>query len=219
MADDERALLDDQIAYYRARAVEYDTTTTPAGDPYAASGERTRAALRAFAPRGRVIELAAGTGQWTLILAELAAELVVTDASPEMLAINAAKVGDPSVTYRVADAFTLPATRDFDAVVFGYFLSHVPRARFADFWGIVDGLLAPSGRVFFVDEGDHGAWDEDWIDRDEGIVRRPLIDGSVHRTVKVLWRADELERALALIGWDASVVDDGPFYRGIARRR
>lgn len=219
MADDERALLDDQIAYYRARATEYDATTTPAGDPYAAAGERIRAALRAFAPRGRVIELAAGTGQWTPLLAATADELVVTDTSPEMLARNAARVRDPSISYRLADAFTLPASHDFDAVVFGFFLSHVPRSRFADFWGVVGGLLASNGRAFFVDEADHGAWEEDWIDRDADIVRRTLTDGSVHRAVKVLWRPDDLERALGALGWIASVADEPPFYWGTARRR
>jgi SAM-dependent methyltransferase len=216
---DERELLDDQVAYYRARAAEYDATTAPPGDPYAESGERTRAALRAFDVRGRVIEIAAGTGQWTGILAETADELVVTDASREMLALNARKVGDRSVTYRVVDAFELPATHDFDVVFFGYFLSHVPRGRFGAFWSVIDGLLRPGGRAFFVDEGDHGAWAEDWVDRDAGIVRRPLRDGTVHRAVKVLWRPSDLEQALTQLGWDASVTDDSPFYWGTAQRR
>ena len=216
---DDRALLEEQVAYYRARAAEYDATSTPEGDPWAACAERTREALRAFGARGRVIEIAAGTGQWTSILAETADELVVTDTSPEMLALNAERVGDPSLTYRVADAFALPATRDFDVVFFGFFLSHVPRSRFAAFWRVVDGLLRPDGRAFFVDEGDHGAWEEDWVDRAAGIVRRPLTDGTVHRAVKVLWRPLELEAALTDLGWQASVNAPGPFYWGTAARR
>ncbi len=60
--DTERELLDEQIRYYRARAPEYDATSTPEDDPFAEAGNRVRDALRAFAPRGRVIELAAGTG-------------------------------------------------------------------------------------------------------------------------------------------------------------
>lgn len=215
---DDRALLDEQVAYYRARAAEYDATSTPEGDPYAASAERTREALRAFGARGRVIEIAAGTGQWTRILAETADDLVVTDTSPEMLALNAEKVGDPSITYRVADALALPATRDFDVVFFGFFLSHVPRGRFAAFWGVVDGLLRPGGHAFFVDEGDHGAWEEDWVDRAVGIVRRALGDGTVHRAVKVLWRPAVLERALVGLGWTATVTDESPFYWGTASR-
>ena len=217
--DADRNLLDEQIAYYRARAAEYDATSTPEGDPFAAHGDATRAALRAFEPRGRVLELAAGTGQWTGILAEYADQLTVTDASPEMLELNRARVGDPGVAYRVADAFALEFTHDHDVVFLGFFLSHVPLSRFSAFWGVVEGLLAPAGRVFFVDEGEHGLWEEDWIDRERGIVRRPLSDGSVHRAVKVLWRPGDLRGRLAELGWVASVTAEGPFYWGTATRQ
>ena len=72
--------------------------------------------------------------------------------------------------------------------------------------------------MLFVDEGVHDAWGEDWIDETGGIVRRPLIDGSVHRAVKVIWRPDELARRLQELGWDASVTAEGPFYWGVAQR-
>jgi demethylmenaquinone methyltransferase/2-methoxy-6-polyprenyl-1,4-benzoquinol methylase len=218
MPGDERQLLDDQIRYYRARASEYDTTTTPDGDPYAAAGARVRAALRAAQPRGRVLELAAGTGNYTGLLSEFADELTALDASPETLELNAAKVGDPSVSYRVADIFSLPASADRDVVFFSFWLSHVPPGRFEAFWEIVAGLLAPSGRALFVDEGAHFLWREDWLDEGAGIVRRRLSDGSEHRAVKVLWRADDLEARLRALGWDAAVHAEEPFYWGEARR-
>jgi SAM-dependent methyltransferase len=214
----DRELIDDQIAYYRARAGEYDATSTPEGDPFAEAADRIRRALRAFRPRGRVLELAAGTGQWTVILADHADELVVTDASPEMLALNRTKVGERGIDYRVADAFAMQATRDFDVVFFGFFLSHVPASRFEGFWGVVEGLLAPGGRAFVVDEAAHGLWDEDWVDREAGIVRRPLKDGRMHRAVKVLWQPMALERRLTELGWVASVTPEGPFYWVTARR-
>lgn len=218
MAADDRELIDEQIAYYRARAAEYDATSSPEGDPFADAADRVRAALRAFEPRGRAMELAAGTGQWTRILADHADELVVTDAAPEMLELNRAKVGERGIDYRVADAFAMDATHEFDVVFFGFFLSHVPAGRFEPFWRVVEGVLAPGGRVFFVDEAAHGLWDEDWVDREAGIVRRPLTDGRVHRAVKVLWAPDELERRLAGLGWEASVTPEGPFYWGTAHR-
>ena len=214
----DRELLDEQIAYYRARAAEYDATF-PEGDPFAAHGEATRAVLRAFAPRGRVLELAAGTGQWTGLLAEYADELTVTDASPEMLELNRVKVGERANTrYEVVDAFGIEPSHAFNVVFFGFFLSHVPPGRFEPFWGLVEGLLAPGGRVFFVDEGRHFLWREDWLDEAAGVVRRPLTDGTVHRAVKVLWSADELAARLRGLGWDASVTDEGPFYWGTAHR-
>ena len=166
-----------------------------------------------------MLELAAGTGQWTGILAEAAEELLVTDASPEMLELNRSRTGDrPNVRYEVADAFAMEATHAHDAVFFGFFLSHVPAGTFAAFWSVLDGLLAPGGRVLFVDEGVHETWGEDWIDEPGGIVRRPLTDGSVHRAIKVIWRTDELARRLQELGWDASVTAEGPFYWGSAHR-
>jgi SAM-dependent methyltransferase len=218
--DPERELIEEQIAYYRARAAEYDATSTPESDGFEADTNRIRDALRAFAPRGRVLELAAGTGQWTGILAENADELVVTDASPEMLELNRSRVGErPNVRYGVVDALAPSVSGPFDVAFFGFFLSHVPLGRLEAFWAALDGLLAPDGRVFFVDEGRHELWREDWIDRDAGIVRRPLTDGSVHRAVKVLWRPDELSFRLGEMGWDASVQGSGPFYWGTAARR
>lgn len=213
----DRDIIDDQIAYYRARAPEYDATF-PDDDRFAPSADAVRAALRDFAPRGRVLEIAAGTGQWTGLLAELADELIATDASPEMLEINRAKHTARSVTYQVADAFTLAPTHDFDTVFFGFFLSHVPPRRFDGFWGVIDGVLAQGGRAFFVDEGRHFEWREDWIDEAAGVVRRPLTDGTVHRAVKVLWRPEDLAKRLKDLGWVASVQDEGPFYWGTAHR-
>jgi demethylmenaquinone methyltransferase/2-methoxy-6-polyprenyl-1,4-benzoquinol methylase len=209
----DRALLDEQIAYYRARAAEYDATF-PSDDRFAPSAGIIRDALRVSAPGGRVLEIAAGTGQWTGLLAQLADELIATDASPEMLEINRAKHPDCDVRYAVANAFTLSATHDFDMVFFGFFLSHVPPSEFDAFWGVVEGLLVPGGRVFFVDEGRHFEWREDWINEAAGIVRRPLTDGTVHRAVKVLWRPEDLEARLTELGWDASVHSEGPFYWG-----
>lgn len=218
MGSSDRELLDEQIAYYRARAAEYDRTSTPEGDPFADDADRIRDALRAFEPRGRVIELAAGTGQWTGLLAEYADTLVATDASPEMLELNALKTGDASVEYRVADAFSLEPSRSFDVVFFGFFLSHVPRGQLEPFWAVIDGLLDAAGRVFFADEADHGLWDEDWLDRDAGIVSRPLSDGRVHRAVKVLWQPAALESRLAELGWQISVESSGPFLWGSGSR-
>jgi demethylmenaquinone methyltransferase/2-methoxy-6-polyprenyl-1,4-benzoquinol methylase len=217
MAD--RDLLDEQIAYYRARAAEYDATSSPEGDPFAASGDAVRQALRSFDPRGRVIEIAAGTGQWTGLLVDTADHLLVTDSSPEMLQLNRAKIGDrPNVTYTVADAMTLEPSHDRDVAFFGFFLSHVPPAQFDAFWAVVGGVLAPSGRVFFVDEGRHFLWREDWVDEVAGIVRRPLADGRSYRAVKVLWRTDALALRLRSLGWQASVTEAPPFYWGTATR-
>jgi len=83
-------------------------------------------ALDGFALRGRVLELAGGTGIWTKQLAQTAAELTVVDASPEMLGINRDRVRDPYVRYITADLFEWQPETVYDVVFFGFWLSHVP---------------------------------------------------------------------------------------------
>jgi demethylmenaquinone methyltransferase/2-methoxy-6-polyprenyl-1,4-benzoquinol methylase len=122
------------------------------------------------------------------------------------------------VRYEVADAFAVEPSRSFDVVFFGFFLSHVPPRRFGAFWSLLEGVLAPGGRVHFVDEADHGLWEEDWIDREAGLIHRRLNDGTLHRAVKVLWAAGDLELRLRSLGWDASVKPESPFYWGTAQR-
>ncbi len=216
-SSDGDTLLDAQIRYYRARAAEYDATS-PSEDHFALELERIRSALRDLAPRGRVLELAAGTGHWTGLLAEFATELAVVDASPEMLRLNAEKTASTRVQYLVSDVFRLRPTAEWDVVFFGLWLSHVPPDRFDDFWDLVAGLLLPGGRAIFVDEVAPGLGNEDWLDESGGVVRRRLSDGSVHRAVKVLWEAEALEARLRDLGWDAEVRAAKPYYWGRATR-
>ncbi len=104
-------------------------------------------------------------------------------------------------------------------VFFGFFLFHVPRSRFEDFWDVVAGLLAPDGRVFFVDEADNLDRHEEWADKRRDLVWRTLLDGTRHRAVKVLWRPDDLERRLLALAWSVSVHAEKPFfYRGSGGR-
>lgn len=163
-----------------------------------------------------MLELAAGTGQWTGLLAESATTLTAVDASPEVLRLNAAKTGGENVRYVVSDIFELEPSADWDVVFFSAWLSHVPVARFDAFWDLVAKLLVPGGRVFFIDEARHDLWAEDWLDEDAGVVRRPLGNGTVHRLVKVLWRPDELAQRVRALGWHLEIEASGPFYWGSA---
>ena len=215
---DDAELVADQIRYYRRRAPEYDETSTPDNDPLADETAELRAALERFEPRGDVLELAAGTGTWTRELARFADRLTAVDASPEMLELNRAKVGGEHVSYVVADVFEYRPPQPYDVVAFAFWLSHVPPARFADFWESVATALKPDGRVFFVDQARHGLWREDWVDEDRAVVQRRLRDGTQHRLVKVLWDPDELRERLATLGWDVEVRGTGTFYWGAGSR-
>jgi len=202
-------LLEEQRAHYRALAADYldQFLDLPSGD------ELTQA-LDAFRPTGSVLELACGPGVWTGQLLRHATEVTAIDASPEMLAIAAARVGDERVRFIQADLFAWKPDRRYDVVLFGFWLSHVPAERFASFWSLVAGCLNPGGRVFFADDA-YRSPDELVEGPSSSTIRRQLPDGTAYRLVKVPHQPAELERRLRQLGWDIKVTSTaGPFYWG-----
>ncbi len=216
--DEVDSLLAEQIAYYRARAGEYDET----GVVGAAEEERLlRAALETFRPRGRVLELACGTGQWTGQLAASAQSVVAVDASPEALAINRRKVGNPRVRYVEADLFNWSPVESYGTVFFAFWLSHVPPERFDAFWTLVAASLAPGGRVFFIeDRPSIAAREHTPPDQPAYVVERELLDGRTYRAIKAFREPQRLRRRLSTLGWEFDVETVGPrFFYATARRQ
>ena len=220
----ERDLLDEQVAYYRARAAEYDEWFLRQGRYDRGPGHRAQwceevalveAALHEALPGGEVLELACGTGLWTRHLAEKHSRVVAVDASPEAITINRSRVSSDVVEYVVADLFSwVPPSRQFDAVFFAFWLSHVPPARFETFWERVRAALKPGGTVFFVDsllEQASTARDHDQIDA-SGVVQRRLNDGREFRIVKVFYEPASLQRQLLDCGWRGWVRSSGRFF-------
>jgi demethylmenaquinone methyltransferase/2-methoxy-6-polyprenyl-1,4-benzoquinol methylase len=200
-------LLAEQIGYYRAVAPEYfDHGIDSRGS------DELYAALEAFRPAGDVLELAPGPGTWTPRLLEHAASLTAVDAAPEMLALARRRVGDdPRVRFVQADLFSWRPDRRYDAVFFGFWLSHVPMERFDAFWGTVAVALAPTGRVLFFDDAYRTA--DELPDGER--IRRRLNDGSTHRIIKVPHTPESLQERLRALGWDIEVhATSGTFFWG-----
>lgn len=225
VSDAENELLREQMAYYRARASEYDEWFLRQGrydhGPEAnarwfAEVDVVAAALDRFAPTGDVLELAAGTGIWTQRLRRTAAHLTAVDASPETLAINRERLSagsaqgssTGSVEYVVADLFSWQPQQAYDSVFFGFWLSHVPPNRFRAFWSMVQSALKPGGRVFFVDSRYHPegtAHDHTLGAADDTTLSRRLNDGRTYRIVKVFHQPAALTSQLAALGWTAAI--------------
>lgn len=217
-SDEVDALLAEQVAYYRARAGEYDTTSPLPYDDV--SWRALVDALEAFGPRGQVLELACGTGQWTAVLVKHASELTAVDASAEMLAIAAARVQDDRVRFIEGDIFAWQPAQLYDVIFFSAWISHVPPQRFDDFWRLVADSLGEDGRVFFVDELPAAAAEEEVIPNAAApAVERPLSNGTRYRSVKVFYQPDQLRNLLADLGWEFSVVSVGwRFFYAVGHR-
>jgi SAM-dependent methyltransferase len=189
-------LIREQIAYYRARAPEYEQGAYPV------SASLMRRVIDAV-PSGRdVLELACGTGMWTQLLALRSRTLTAVDAAPEM--IELARPRAPGATFVAADILRWRPPRRYDVVFFGFWLSHVPGSEFTDFWTFVADCLVDGGKAVFVDEHVAGAGKERWLA--DGVVERTLSDGSTHRVVKRYVDPERVVPLLASLGWNAEVV-------------
>jgi 2-polyprenyl-3-methyl-5-hydroxy-6-metoxy-1,4-benzoquinol methylase len=209
-----------QIEYYRARAAEYDawfnrTGRYDKGEAVNRAWFDEAAGVRADLARvaldgADVLELAPGTGIWTEELARRARRVTAVDASPEMLDINRARLGADvaKVDYVLADLFAWEAEQAYDAVVFCFWISHIPEARLDAFLGTVARALRLGGSVFFLDaqrEPDSQAIDHVLPEQGSEVMTRKLDDGRQYTIVKNFWEPSDLERRCAAVGLDVEV--------------
>jgi demethylmenaquinone methyltransferase/2-methoxy-6-polyprenyl-1,4-benzoquinol methylase len=224
--DPERSM----IEYYDARAPEYD-------DWYLRRGRYARGAIHDAAWHaeldaagrwldarpwgGEIVELAAGTGWWSPLLAGRG-ELSLYDASPAALdrARERLLAHGLRAHLHVRDAWAEP-DREVNGLFLGFWLSHIPRARLAEFLALAARWLRPAGRLAFIDslaDPLSGAADHP-PPADDRAVRR-LDDGREFTIVKVYYRPDELSGALRAAGFDdVDIGTTGRFFLlGSARR-
>ena len=215
--------VDDTVAYYQARASEYD-------DRYLRRGRYERGAIHDAAwnaeldmagrwlddlpVSGEIVELAAGTGWWSPLLASKG-ELSIYDAASAPLDL----ARDRLVAHRlrahlhVRDAWAEP-DRAVDALFAGFWLSHVEQARLGDFLALARRWLKPRSHFAFIDslpDPASGAADHAAPTNDR--ATRRLDDGRAFEIVKVYYAPDQLEAALNAAGFaEVSVTTTGRFF-------
>jgi demethylmenaquinone methyltransferase/2-methoxy-6-polyprenyl-1,4-benzoquinol methylase len=221
-------ILQDQIDYYRARAGEYDEWwfrqgRYDRGDEFNARWhEETRAVERALddwlarrKPR-KVLELACGTGLFTHRIARQAGRVTAVDASPEVIAINRARVARPMCTTSRRTCSVATATRrTLRVVFFSFWLSHVPDRCFASFWAGVRDALAPDGAAYVIDSAfdpTSTAKNHDLPGREAGVVTRKLNDGREFRIVKIFWEPQSLAARLETLDWSAALAQPPNYF-------
>jgi SAM-dependent methyltransferase len=213
----------DMVDYYEARAPEYD-------DWYLRRGRYERGAIHdaawnaeldaagrwldGLAWSGEIVELAAGTGWWSPLLASRA-ELSLYDTSPAALdrARERLVAHGLRAHLHVRDAWE-PPDRQVDGLFMGFWLSHVPRGRLADFLAIGRRWLKPGGRLAFIDSlADPASGAADHPTPTEDLALRRLDDGRQFRIVKVFYAPDVLGAAITDAGFDdVQVTTTGRFF-------
>jgi SAM-dependent methyltransferase len=214
----------DMVAYYEARAREYDDWYLRRGryehgpiHDAAWNAELDAAGrwLDALPIAGRIVELAAGTGWWSPLLASKG-ELWMYDAAEAPLA----RARERLVAHRlrahlhVRNAWAEPELPPADALFAGFWLSHVERARTATFLDLAGSWLTPGGRIALIDslpDPRSGAVDHPTPAGDRSVRR--LDDGREFSVVKVYRSADEIAAALTTAGFvDVEVTTTGRFF-------
>ena len=213
----------EMVAYYQARAGEYDDwylrrgryARGPIHD--AAWNAELDAAGRWLDDRpiaGEIVELAAGTGWWSPLLASKG-ELWLYDAAEAPLerARDRLLAHGLRAHIHIRDAWAEP-DRAVDAVVLGFWLSHVERDRTAAFLALARRWLKPGGSLAIIDslpDPQSGAADHDPVVGDR--ATRRLEDGREFTIVKVHRDASELQAALEMAGFaDVRVETTGRFF-------
>ncbi len=221
---DEADILASQIRYYRNRAPEYDDWVLRRGSydrgekhrqQWFAELSEVENALLTMAPIGDALEIACGTGQWTRHLAPVCQSLMAVDTSPEVIAINRETVASPHAKYLEENIFDWEPTQQFDFILFGFWLSHVPSDRFNEFWDKIARTLKPNGTVFFVDSKfsqNSKSTDAPSVVRDDVIHRRVTENGDGFDIFKVFYEPVDLESRLLSLGWSGKVNASPEFF-------
>jgi demethylmenaquinone methyltransferase/2-methoxy-6-polyprenyl-1,4-benzoquinol methylase len=210
-------ILRQQIAYYRARAGEYDEwfyrlnrydRGEALNQQWFDEVEEVVRSLRALGSFDRVLELAAGTGIWTGQLTQIASHVTALDVSEEVLELSAHKLQAAKVHYVQGDLFEWQPDAQYDLVFFSFWLSHVPPELAPEFLEKVYRATKPGGYVFLVDsraEQSSTAADQSVTTSQQSHQTRRLNDGREFQIVKVYYRPEVLTPLLQAAGFEATV--------------
>jgi demethylmenaquinone methyltransferase/2-methoxy-6-polyprenyl-1,4-benzoquinol methylase len=217
------------VAYYEARAPEYDDRYLRRGRyshgpihdaAWHAELDAAGRWLDGLPIRGEIVELAAGTGWWSPLLASKG-EASLYDATEAPLAIARDRLVAHGLRahLHVRDAWAEP-DRPVDALFAGFWLSHVPPERLPAFLALTRRWLRSGGLFAFIDSRDDPqSGTVDRVAPVDGVSVRRVADGREFRVVKVHHEPAALAQALREAGFKAvSVTTTGRFFMlGVGR--
>jgi 2-polyprenyl-3-methyl-5-hydroxy-6-metoxy-1,4-benzoquinol methylase len=120
------------------------------------------------------------------------------------------------VTYVKADLFEWEPRCRYDAVVFCFWISHVPEERFDGFLRFVAEALRHRGKVFFVDgrrQPDSTAVDHELPEPGSELMVRRLNDGRTYRIVKNFRASLEIEARCRSSGLEVTVSETPRYFQ------
>jgi demethylmenaquinone methyltransferase/2-methoxy-6-polyprenyl-1,4-benzoquinol methylase len=199
----------DLTQYYARRAAEYERVYRRP-ERQADLRRLERVVTEAF-PAEDVLEVACGTGYWTQFVARSARSIVATDVSREVLDRARDKdFGACDVSLFEADAYLLDGVSGaYSAGFAGFWWSHIPQDRTADFIRALHRHLRPDAPVVLMDnsfvEGSSTPISRTDAHGNTYQIRH-LADGSRHEILKNFPGEQDLRTSLAPWAHDVEFV-------------
>ena len=187
--------------YYRLRAREYDeiyTRDDPLRQPELVHAVERMTEVVAGK---HVLEIACGTGYWTEVASGVAADVVATDISTEMMDVAKHRpYTNANVRFVVADAYHLDGVPGhFDAAIANFWISHVPKSNLQAFLRQFHKRLQTGAAVFMIDNLNTPGYGGEFVeiaDSEDTFKLRELSDGSKHRIIKNYFEPQQLREIL-----------------------
>lgn len=211
-------LIEEQKAYYEARAAEYDEWWERRGRydlgaegnrAWREEAEEIRGMLDELPIGDDVLEFAGGTGIWTVYLAGRARRVTVLDVSPAMIAMGRAKLKAAEllerVEYRMVDLFSWEPSGQFEFAFAGFWISHIPDDRLDAFLAAAAAAIKPGGTLAILEgqAGQSRSPSQQTIREGNQVEIRTLNDGSSFRIVKRNIEPNDLIGRLGRVGFTA----------------
>ncbi|MEM7555975.1 MAG: class I SAM-dependent methyltransferase [Cyanobacteria bacterium P01_A01_bin.84] len=221
-------ILQEQISYYKARAQEYDEWFYRIGrydrgeennQRWFSQIETVQTALHGLGKFESILELACGTGIWTKELINMGKSVTAVDASEEVIQINKNKLNSltkisstntslKNIEYQQLDLFSWEPEKQYELVLFAFWLSHIPPNLLDEFFDKVYRSVLPQGQIFIIDSRwseTSSAINHDFRNGKDIYQQRKLNNGEEFQIVKVYYQSDLLQEKLQKAGFKIKV--------------
>lgn len=141
----------EQIRYYHERVREYERVYEK--PERQADLRAIKACLPGYFRGKHTLEIACGTGYWTMEIAKGAASVIATDINESMLELARRKpIPAGLVQFEQADIFDMSEPAQFFGAAFGGFIwSHIPVAKLPELLSTIQARLRPDASIWFLD--------------------------------------------------------------------
>lgn len=196
----------DQILknYYSERAQEYEQIYNRPDKIRLNEQKQVAQKIRQVFKNRYVLEIACGTGFWTLFLDDSAKKVLATDINLGMLEIANSKNLKDGIQFIVGDAYNPPISQPkFNGAMANFWFSHIPKKRIKEFLETLHSRLDKNSVVLIVDSvfrEELGGELMKKAQHQDTFKRRTLSSGKKFNILKNYYSKQELENIFSDFG-------------------